>query len=71
MLRTSAGIAPRAIRMPISCVRCWTEYDMSPYIPIIASTSAMLAKIVSRRMSSQARERPGKYLTQQRPDDAH
>ncbi len=26
---TSAGRAPRAMRMPISCVRCATEYAMT------------------------------------------
>ena len=30
MFRTAGAPAPSAMRMPISCVRCWIEYAISP-----------------------------------------
>ena len=40
---TSPRPAPSAMRIPISRVRCATAYDMTPYTPITASTSARSA----------------------------
>ena len=33
------------MRIPISRVRCTTEYDITPKMPIAESTSAVAAKI--------------------------
>jgi len=41
---TSARCAPSAMRMPISLVRTATVYDITPYSPIIASTTASAPK---------------------------
>ena len=52
---TARESAPSAMRMPISGVRCWTEYAMSPYTPIAASSSAEPPKIVISHMSKRDR----------------
>src|SRR5580698_7212035 len=38
---TSRSSAPRAMRIPISFVRCVTEYEITPNTPTAASTSAI------------------------------
>ena len=48
ILITSAGLAPRAIRRPISAVRWLTANDTTPYTPAIASATASAAKMVSK-----------------------
>ena len=47
-LRISRAVAPIAIRIPISCVRCPTECAMTAYRPTDASRSAIAAKIRNR-----------------------
>ena len=54
-LRTWPGAAPSAMRMPNSCVRCWTEYAINPQMPMAASSSAALPKIVSSVMLNRSR----------------
>jgi len=41
--RTEPAFAPRAMRTPISRVRCATEYASTPYRPIAASSVATSA----------------------------
>ena len=41
------GVAPTAIRIPISPLRCATVYERTPYSPITASTSAHPASVPS------------------------
>ena len=41
---TCLDCAPSAIRTPISCVRCVTEYAVTAYRPTADSMSAMSAK---------------------------
>jgi hypothetical protein len=43
--KTLWRLAPSAMRTPISCVRCDTAYESTPYTPIDASTSATAPKI--------------------------
>src|SRR5215472_6640490 len=40
---TCQRAAPIAIRMPISCVLCATEYEITPYSPTAAKTNASAA----------------------------
>ena len=44
---TSTVPAPSAMRMPISCVRCATEWPTTPTMPTAASTSASTEKTLS------------------------
>jgi len=44
---TDPGVAPRAMRTPISWLRCATENASTPYTPTMAIRSAMAAKVAS------------------------
>src|SRR5688572_349061 len=46
-LTTSRRVAPSATRTPISTVRCATPNEITPYVPIAASSSASPAKAPS------------------------
>ena len=48
-------VAPSAIRVPISTVRCCTEYETTPYTPSIAISSA--ARREERRHERRRRAR--------------
>src|SRR6185503_14250410 len=48
LLNTSPGRAPNAILMPISRVRWVTRYDVTPYSPTAAKTSARTANVASK-----------------------
>ncbi len=41
---TCSGLAPSAVRMPISRLRCETRSDITPYIPITPKNMASAAK---------------------------
>jgi hypothetical protein len=41
--------APSAMRIPISCVRCLTQYETAPQIPIAARASPIRAKAARSR----------------------
>jgi hypothetical protein len=43
-LNMPPGVAPSAILTPISCVRCRTTFDNTPYSPTHASSAAITAK---------------------------
>src|ERR1017187_8754265 len=47
---TSTVPAPSAMRRPISCVRCVTEWPTTPTMPTAASTRATTEKTLSRSM---------------------
>jgi hypothetical protein len=49
---TLARVAPIAMRIPISCVRRTTEYEITPYTPTAASSSANTANALSRNIVS-------------------
>ena len=57
----SRGRAPRASRTPISRV-CWlTEYEITPKIPIVASSNATIAKIPINHAGSRLKKAAGEF----------
>ena len=50
MDNTCQRAAPIATRIPISCVLCATEYEITPYSPTAAKTSAKAANAPSSIM---------------------